>query len=258
MAGLDVDSPFASGEHTEAWFVIRPGGRRDLVNLLYLPYMSMHLSYVVMGAALAPHPKIFITSLAFLAYALGLTGAHALDELKGRGLKTQLSDRSLKLLATTLLSAAVVVGLFAASLVGPLFTIFVAVSVFFALAYNLEWFAGKLHNPSVFALSWAALPLLSTYYANTGTVSPIAVSFAVLGALTALAQSALSRWLKEWRRSSGKIIISRFQETNASGLYQVPLEKIIGGPEKAMQILVVLTVFMALNVAILRLLPSAL
>ena len=37
-----------------SWYALRPGGWRDYVTLLHVPYTLWHLSYVVIGAALAP------------------------------------------------------------------------------------------------------------------------------------------------------------------------------------------------------------
>jgi len=55
-----------------------------LVTLLHPPYTAWHLSYVVIGAALAPRvlvSNLIATVLAFFL-AVGLA-AHALDELRG-------------------------------------------------------------------------------------------------------------------------------------------------------------------------------
>ena len=38
-----------------AFYALAPGGWRDYVTLLHLPYTTWHLSYVVIGACLAPH-----------------------------------------------------------------------------------------------------------------------------------------------------------------------------------------------------------
>src|SRR5260221_1473557 len=38
-----------------AFYAARPGGWRDWWTLLHPPYTAWHLSYVVIGAALAPH-----------------------------------------------------------------------------------------------------------------------------------------------------------------------------------------------------------
>src|ERR1700681_2443830 len=65
------------------------GWRRDIWALLHPPYTAWHLSYVLIGASLAPKVsvvRLVATLLAFLL-AVGIS-AHALDELRGRPLQT--------------------------------------------------------------------------------------------------------------------------------------------------------------------------
>ena len=71
---------------------MRPGGWRDLVTLLHPPYTAWHLSYVALGAAAAPvvHVDRLLAALGAFFLAVGI-GAHALDELNGRPLGTQLT-----------------------------------------------------------------------------------------------------------------------------------------------------------------------
>ena len=42
-------------EHRPAYYSARPGGWRDWWTILHPPYTAWHLSYVVIGACLAPH-----------------------------------------------------------------------------------------------------------------------------------------------------------------------------------------------------------
>src|ERR1700720_102385 len=80
------------------------GWRRDLWALLHPPYTAWHLSYVLIGASLAPRvsvARLVATLLAFFL-AVGIS-AHALDELRGRPLGTELPGR--------VLTAAAVLGL---------------------------------------------------------------------------------------------------------------------------------------------------
>src|SRR6476469_9522328 len=91
-----------------AFYALRPGGWRDLVTLLHPPYTAWHLSYVAIGAAVAPtlHGDRLAAALGAFFLAVGV-GAHALDELNGRPLGTRLSDRSLIALAVVSLIGAV-------------------------------------------------------------------------------------------------------------------------------------------------------
>ena len=90
---------------------LRSGGWRDLVTLLHPPYTAWHLSYVALGAAVAPHlyPGRLIATLAAFGLAVGIS-AHALDELNGRPLRTQLTRRTLITLAVVSLVAAIGIG----------------------------------------------------------------------------------------------------------------------------------------------------
>ena len=78
-----------AGETKPAYYAAGPGRWRDWWTLLHPPYTAWHLSYAVIGAALAPRvlvSNLIATVLAFFL-AVGLA-AHALDELRGRPLRT--------------------------------------------------------------------------------------------------------------------------------------------------------------------------
>src|SRR5205814_465749 len=74
-----------------AFYAARPGGWREWWTILHPPYTAWHLSYVVIGATLAPRTdggRLTVTALAFFL-AVGVA-AHALDELHGRPLHTDI------------------------------------------------------------------------------------------------------------------------------------------------------------------------
>ena len=153
-----------------SWYALRPGGWRDYVTLLHVPYTLWHLSYVVIGAALAPVwlPGRLGATLAAFALALGV-GAHALDELRGRPLATQIPDRVLWLLAAGSIAGAVGIGIAAAIAWWPWLLAFVAFGGFIVVAYNLELFGGAFHSDLWFAVAWGAFPLLTAYAAAAET-----------------------------------------------------------------------------------------
>jgi len=94
-----------------AYYAARQGAWRDWWTLLHPPYTAWHLSYVVIGAALAPHvrlPALFATLIAFFL-AVGLS-AHALDELRGRPLQTRIPAAALIAVAVAGLAGAVALG----------------------------------------------------------------------------------------------------------------------------------------------------
>ena len=83
-----------------AFYALRRGGWRDYVTLLHPPYTLWHLSYVAVGAALAPrfHLDRMLWAIAAFFLAMGVA-AHALDELQGRPLRTQIPGRALVAIA---------------------------------------------------------------------------------------------------------------------------------------------------------------
>ena len=96
-----------TGTARPAFYALAPGGWRDYVTLLHPPYTLWHLSYVAIGAALAPHFKAAVLGLGLLAFFLGMgVASHALDELNGRPLQTRIGDTALVALAVASLAGA--------------------------------------------------------------------------------------------------------------------------------------------------------
>ena len=55
-----------------AFYALRPGGWRDYVTLLHLPYTAWHLSYVVVGGCLAATVDWTVLGLTVLAFGLAI------------------------------------------------------------------------------------------------------------------------------------------------------------------------------------------
>ena len=184
-----------------SWYALSPGGWRDYVTLLHVPYTLWHLSYVVIGAGLAPDWLPGRLGVALTAFALGLgIGAHALDELNGRPLGTDIPERVLWLLAACSIAAAVGIGIAAAIAWWPWLIAFVAFGGFIVVAYNLELFGGAFHSDVWFAVAWGALPLLAAYAAAAETLTRVAVAAAVFAGLLSFAQRRLSTPVRLVRR----------------------------------------------------------
>jgi hypothetical protein len=189
-----------------AFYALAPGGWRDYVTLLHPPYTAWHLSYVVIGAALAPEWRPGILGLALAAFFLGMgVGAHALDELQGRPLQTRIGRTTLLVLAVVSLLGAAAIGVGTALHTTPWLLAFVAVGAFLAVAYNLELFGGVFHGTLWFALGWGALPVLATYVAAAETIRGEAVAAAVFAALVSWAQRVLSTPVRTQRRQEGAL-----------------------------------------------------
>ena len=190
-----------SAEARPAFYALRPGGWRDLITLLHPPYTAWHLSYVLLGAAAAPsvdHGRVVWTAVAFFL-AVGV-GAHALDELHGRPLGTQLTDRTLVLLASGGIGAAVVIGLVGAVVVSWWIVVLVAAGVWLAVAYNLELAGGRFHTDLWFSLAWGGFPALVGYVVNAGSLAWEGVVVAAGCVALSAGQRALSTPVRRLRR----------------------------------------------------------
>ena len=133
-----------------AFYALQPGGWRDYVTLLHPPYTAWHLSYVAIGAALTPAFAWdrFLPTLAAFALALGI-GAHALDELNGRPLRTAIPGGVLVGLAVVSIAGAVAIGVAGAVMVDPWIGAFVVAGALIVVAYNLELLGGRFHGDAL-------------------------------------------------------------------------------------------------------------
>ena len=234
-----------------AFYALESGGWRDYVTLLHLPYTAWHLSYVVIGAALVPElagRRLVATLVAFFL-ALGV-GAHALDELVGRPLRTRISDRVLIALAAVSIGAAVAIGI-GAALAWTLWLLpFVAIGGFLVLAYNLELFGGRFHSDLWFGLSWGAFPLLTAYFVAAEELTVEALLAALFALLTSLAQRALSTPVRKIRRSV--IDVTGSVTLTDGAREEITDETLIAAPERALRLLTAAMVSIAAALLVLR------
>ena len=228
-----------------AFYALSPGGWRDLVTLLHPPYTAWHLSYVAIGAAVAPTFALWRLGAALGAFFLALgIGAHALDELAGRPLATHLSRRTLVGLAVGGLGGAVAIGVVGAFVVSPWLLVLVAVGAFLALAYNLELLGGRFHSDTWFALSWGAFPAFTGYFVESVTVRVEGLVVAGACCLLSVAQRRLSTPARELRRRTASVTGSqtlhdgRVMDLDAARL-TAPLEGALSSLWMAMVLLAV-------------------
>lgn len=186
------------------------GGVRDWVTLLHPPYTAWHLSYVAIGAALAPSFQGWKLAGSLVAFFLAVgVAAHALDELHGRPLRTGIPSP----LLTAAASVGVVAPVVAGWMYGGLRLLpFIVAGAVIVVAYNLELAHGGLHNTAVFALGWGAFPVLTGYYAQSFRLGWSAFVAAAAAVLLSVAQRELSTFVRDLRRRThaveGRVIRS--------------------------------------------------
>jgi hypothetical protein len=235
-----------------AFYALRTGGWRDYVTLLHLPYTAWHLSYVAIGAALAPSFELgrLLPVLAAFFLAVGV-GAHALDELNGRPLGTGIPRSLLVGGAVASIAGAAAIGIFGALTVSAWIAVFVAVGVFIVVAYNLELFGGRFHGDFWFAGAWGAFPVLSGYFAVAETVTLGALLAALFALALSLAQRRLSTWVRDLRRRVARVA-GTVERTDGS-VEDLTKEVLLGPAEGALRALAAATVVLAVALVMMRL-----
>jgi hypothetical protein len=184
-----------------AWYALDTGGWRDYVTLLHLPYTAWHLSYVVIGGCLAPIVAWGRLGAAVAAFGLAVgIGAHALDELRGRPLRTGIPSSILIALATVSIGAACAIGVAGAIAYEPWLVVLVPLGLFLVLAYNLELLGGRFHSDLWFGVAWGGFPVVCGYAAVAGDLGVAALLGAAFAVLLSLAQRALSNHVRLVRR----------------------------------------------------------
>jgi hypothetical protein len=240
------------GDDRPAFYALSSGGWRDYVTLLHPPYTAWHLSYVAIGAAVAPRFSIarLVASLLGFFLAVGIA-AHALDEHQGHPLQTRISDRTLQVLAGTGLIGAVFLGLVGAVVVSLVLLPFVAFGAFIVLAYNLELFEGRFHSDAWFAAAWGAFPCATGFFAQGAAfrwpVIPVALACLVLSG----AQRRLSTPVRRLRRA----VVSLEGRMRLEDGAEVPMDESVlrQAPEAALRAMAAGMVLLAIGMVGARL-----
>jgi hypothetical protein len=193
-----------SADVRPAFYALRSGGWRDYITLLHPPYTLWHLSYAALGAAVAPHMKWDVLGWTVLAFLLAMgVGAHALDEMKSRPLRTRIPNRVLAGLAASSILGACAIGVHVAIGTTLWLLVFIVFGAVIVVAYNLELVGGLVHTPFWFAFAWGAFPALTAYFASAHTIRSEAILIAAFAFLTSLVQRRLSVDVRHARRVAG-------------------------------------------------------
>lgn len=240
MGASSVSTPSAR----PAWYALETGGWRDYVTLLHPPYTAWHLSYVVIGGCLAPVVAWGRLTAAVAAFALAVgIGAHALDELNGRPLRTSIPGPVLVVLATVSIAAACAIGIAGAIAFEPWLVLLVPVGLFLVLAYNLELLAGRFHSDVWFGLAWGGFPVICGYAAVAGEVGIAAVLGAAFAVLLSLAQRALSNHVRFVRRRVASV--DGEIELRDGSRERLDADRLISAEERGLRLLAAAAVVLA-------------
>jgi hypothetical protein len=227
-----------------AWYALETGGWRDYVTLLHPPYTAWHLSYVVIGGCLAPAVAWGRLGAAVVAFALAVgIGAHALDELRGRPLRTSIPSPVLAVLAALSIAGACAIGVVGAVTFEAWLLVLVPVGLFLVLAYNLELLGGRFHSDLWFGLAWGGFPVVCGYAAVAGDLGVAAFLGAAFGVFLSLAQRVLSNDVRHVRRRVAHVS----GELELRDGSRVPLEpdSLIAAAERGLRLLAAAVVVLA-------------
>jgi hypothetical protein len=239
-------------EARPAFYALAPGGWRDYLTLLHPPYTAWHLSYVAIGACLAPtiHADRLGAAVAAFFLAMGV-GAHALDEWQDRPLQTRISEPTLLALTALSLAGAVAIGIAGAVTFNLWLLVFVVLGALLVPIYNLELLGGAIHNTPGFALSWGAFPLLTGYFACAGTISWVALLAAGYAALTSYIQRVLSTQVRHVRRRVASVTgTARLRDGSNEA---ITTELLFATQERSLKLLAAANVCLAGSLLVLRL-----
>jgi demethylmenaquinone methyltransferase/2-methoxy-6-polyprenyl-1,4-benzoquinol methylase len=231
-----------------AFYALAPGGWRDYWTLLHPPYTLWHLSFVALGAGLAPAPDPRIVAGALAAFFLGVgIAAHSFDELRGRPLGTRIPARVLVALGTLGLIGAVALGILAASMLGPWFLFLVAIGAALVVLYAFE--VPLVHSDLGFALSWGGFPVIAAAAATGAPAFATAVA-AVGAAVLSLAQRRLSTPVRRIRRKAVHVAGEvRYRDGSSE---PVDAARLVAAPEAGLRLLWLATVALAAGVLLAR------
>lgn len=189
-----------------AYYAAGPGPLRDWWTLLHPPFTAWHLSYVVLGAMLAPQVRLDRLIAALIAFFLAVgIAAHALDELHGRPLRTAIPRSALIAVTVAGLAGAVALGAIGITRVGWGLLPFMIIGPLLVIGYNAELFGGLIHTDLGFAAAWGAFPALTGYVAEAGrlAIAPVVAAGAAM-ALSA-GQRHLSTPARMLRRKTATV-----------------------------------------------------
>lgn len=189
-------------------------GFSDVATLLHLPFSSVVISFVIIGAAMSEMIYFDRLALALVAVFCALQAGHFLDEIKGHHWETKIASKKLLIVGLALLCIGGVIGVYLSLTVSTFLLLFIFPMVFFPLAYNLELWHSRFHSPVWFGVSWGALVFLGSFFLQSATITAASLIFSIaIGVQSAyillLYESTKKTQTRElsWRTLQGIVII---------------------------------------------------
>ncbi len=158
----------------------RPWSKNVWLYGLRVPFSLVFLGWITLGQAISPRFSFVIYAYILLAAFLGLVvGAHYIDiatSVNKFAPYFSIPKRGMLGVGIASVLAGILVGVYLALRWSiPFFLLFVAVEGVEAIAYPRE-IAKFAHSYTAFGLTWGALPVLASYYAQAGTIRLIGLA----------------------------------------------------------------------------------
>ncbi len=205
----------------------------------------------MIGGCLAPEIAWGRLGAVVAAFALAVgIGAHALDELRGRPLRTTIPSSTLVVLATVSIGAACAIGVLGALSFRLWLAALVPIGLFLVLAYNLELLGGRFHSDVWFGLAWGGFPVICGYAAVAGDIGTAALLAAAFAVLLSLAQRSLSNRVRLVRRRV--VSISGDIELSDGSRQKIDAGWLIAAEERGLRLLAAASVGLAAALLVFR------
>ena len=191
-----------SEQLTPSWYLINSHQLwARWFNIIHWPYLNWHLSYPLLGIALAQEVQWGLVPYVVLAFFLGMgIAAHCFDLLRGDPLRLGLPRAQLWTVGLISLAGACGIGLWkvADGSVSYWLLGLIPLGALLALGYGLEW--PGFHGDWQFAAWWAVFPMVVGYLAMGIALDPILPLGCLFAYATATAQRILSSRTRFLRR----------------------------------------------------------
>jgi hypothetical protein len=151
----------------------------DYVTLLHLPFSSVVMGFVTIGATMAKTVYVDRLILTLIGVFFAHQSAHYLDEIKGHHWGTKIPDTNLYAIGFLFLGIGVVIGIYLALTVSLWVLLFIPPLIFVPIAYNLELWHGKFHSPIWFGIGGGALVYLGSYFLQSLSITLFSILMSI-------------------------------------------------------------------------------